>query len=64
MVTSVAMDAGWYVSHSNYFGAAHSQCVSRAPKAGGTLEEIWCPDFPVQFLLAAPGRLFGATPWP
>jgi hypothetical protein len=64
-VDSVAMDAHhWYVSHSNYFGAAHTECVSRAPKSGGVFEDIWCPDFLVQILLPARGRLFGVNPWP
>ena len=64
-VNSIAMDAHhWYVSRSNYFGAAHAQCVSRAPKSGGVLEDIWCPDFMVQLLLPAPGQLFGVNPWP
>jgi hypothetical protein len=65
VVNSIAMDSRyWYVSRSNYFGAAHAQCVSRAPRSGGALEDLWCPDFLVQHLVVAGGLLVGVDPWP
>jgi hypothetical protein len=64
-VNSIAMDARyWYVSRSNYFGAAHTECVSRAPRAGGVLEDVWCPNFLVQHLVLVEGLLVGVDPWP
>ena len=64
-VNSIAMDARyWYVSRSNYFGAAHTECVSRAPRSGGVLEDVWCPNFLVQHLVLAGSLLVGVDPWP
>ena len=64
-VNSIALDARyWYVSRSNYFGATRAECVSRAPRAGGVLEDVWCPDFVVEHLVLAEGLLVGVDPWP
>jgi hypothetical protein len=57
-VDSIAMDEQhWYVAHSNHSGDAHIVCVSRAPKAGGVLENVWCPEFRVQLMPPGGGRL-------
>ena len=64
-VDSIAMGADyWYVSTSSYAGAPSAHCVSRAPRAGGVLEDVWCPSFMVLSLVSVNGMLAGLNPWP
>ena len=64
MVTNWAVDGGTlYLSYDSLNGGADPYCLARAPIAGGRLEKVWCPRFPIGHIIPGTDRLFLTKYW-
>jgi hypothetical protein len=58
-IDSWAVDgSALYVAYEAYYGADDLYCIARAPIGGGSLEKLWCPESPLDQIIAGTHRLF------